>query len=79
MTTPLHVARSVALLLPLALPPAKEKRTRHPDSGFDPLAFAAGHVLSIPVRHLYAALWRIGLIEVTRSARGDDLRSSIVH
>ncbi len=65
MNAPLLVVRSVALLLPLALPPAKTKRTRKPDTGFDPLAYAAGHVLSVPVRHLYAALWRIGLIDVT--------------
>jgi hypothetical protein len=66
MTAPLNVARGVALLLPLVLAPAKAEPNRKPDTGFDPLAYAAGHVLSIPVRHLYAALWRIGLIEVTR-------------
>ena len=65
MIAPLQVVQGVALLLPLALAPTKEKRIRQPDTGFDPLAFAAGHVLSIPVRHVYAALWRIGLIEVT--------------
>lgn len=33
--------------------------------GGDPLVDAAVRLLSIPLRQLYAALWRMGLIEVT--------------
>jgi hypothetical protein len=32
--------------------------------GGDPLSEAAGRLLSVPVRHVYALLWRMGLIEV---------------
>ena len=30
----------------------------------DPMVDAAARLLSIPLRHMYAALWRVGLIEV---------------
>ncbi|HUH71707.1 MAG TPA: Rv1535 family protein [Mycobacterium sp.] len=30
----------------------------------DPLVDGAARLLSIPVRHVYAALWRVGLLEV---------------
>ncbi|OIN81391.1 hypothetical protein K3U93_10770 [Mycobacterium malmoense] len=30
----------------------------------DPLVDGAAHLLSIAVRHVYAALWRVGLLEV---------------
>jgi len=33
--------------------------------GSDPLVDGAARVLSIGVRHVYAALWRVGLLEVT--------------
>ncbi len=29
------------------------------------MADVAGHLLSIPLRHIYAVLWRVGVIEVT--------------
>ena len=32
--------------------------------GGDPLSEAVARLLSIPVRHVYAVLWRAGLIEV---------------
>ena len=32
--------------------------------GGDPLSEAAARLLSVPVRHAYALLWRMGLIEV---------------
>ncbi|MEY8017947.1 Rv1535 family protein [Mycobacterium servetii] len=32
--------------------------------GGDPLVDATARVLSIPLRQLYAALWRVGVIEV---------------
>jgi hypothetical protein len=30
----------------------------------DPLVDCAARLLTIPVRHVYAALWRVGLLEV---------------
>ncbi len=53
----------------LALAPEPQRATtrvrRAPiDTGGDPLVDAATRLLSIPLRHAYAALWRVGLIEV---------------
>ncbi|HET9875597.1 MAG TPA: Rv1535 family protein, partial [Mycobacterium sp.] len=31
----------------------------------DPLVDGAAHLLSIGVRHVYAALWRVGVLEVS--------------
>jgi hypothetical protein len=39
------------------------RRTALEISG-DPMVDASTRLLSIPVRHVYAALWRMGLIEV---------------
>jgi hypothetical protein len=51
--------------------PAPEKLTRRVDVapfgigiGSDPLVEGAARLLSVPVRHVYAALWRVGLIEI---------------
>jgi hypothetical protein len=49
--------------------PAPKKVTRRLDSqpfgiGGDPLVDGAARLLTIPVRHVYAALWRVGLLEV---------------
>ncbi|MEB3983015.1 Rv1535 family protein [Mycobacterium sp. 663a-19] len=38
--------------------------TRAPIGGGDPVVDAAAGLLSIPLRQVYAALWRLGLIEV---------------
>jgi hypothetical protein len=35
----------------------------HPFDG-DPLVDGAARLLSIPLRHVYAALWRVGVLEV---------------
>jgi hypothetical protein len=43
--------------------PAAPRRTPI-GAGGDPLADAAARLLSIPVREVYALLWRLGLIEV---------------
>jgi hypothetical protein len=32
--------------------------------GSDPLVDGAARLLIIPVRHIYAALWRVGMLEV---------------
>lgn len=34
-------------------------------AGGDPVLDAATRLLNIPLRQVYAALWRVGLIEVT--------------
>jgi hypothetical protein len=55
-----------------ATPPqvsAPKKVTRRVDvpvfgAGGDPLVDGAARLLSIPLRHVYAALWRVGLLEV---------------
>lgn len=49
--------------------PAPKKATRRAPnapfgSGGDPLVDGATRLLSIPLRHLYAALWRAGVLEV---------------
>jgi hypothetical protein len=49
--------------------PAPKKVTRQPDFplfgiGGDPLVDGAARLLTIPVRHVYAALWRVGVLEV---------------
>ncbi|WP_156687036.1 Rv1535 family protein [Mycobacterium sp. Marseille-P9652] len=41
-----------------------KKVTRTPVGGGDPLVDGAARLLSIPLRHLYAALWRVGVLEV---------------
>ncbi|MGA7050246.1 MAG: Rv1535 family protein [Mycobacterium sp.] len=33
-------------------------------AGGDPLVDGTARLLSIPVRHVYAALWRVGVLEV---------------
>ena len=49
--------------------PAPKKVTRRVDNqafgiAVDPLVNGAARLLSIPMRHLYAALWRVGVLEV---------------
>jgi hypothetical protein len=49
--------------------PAPKKVTRRVDvpifgPGGDPLVNGAARLLSIPLRHVYAALWRVGVLEV---------------
>ena len=47
--------------------PAPKKATRQHDFpvfGGDPLVHGAARLLAIPVRHVYAALWRVGILEV---------------
>ena len=47
-------------------PKQASKRLHRPpiDAGGDPLVDASARLLSIPLRHVYAVLWRVGLIEV---------------
>ena len=46
-------------------PAPKRPRQAPIGAGGDPLMDAATRLLSIPLRQLYAVLWRVGLIEVT--------------
>jgi hypothetical protein len=49
-------------------PPMARARRRDDDrpfgAGGDPLVDGAARLLSIPLRHVYAALWRVGVLEV---------------
>jgi hypothetical protein len=48
----------------VASPPAPRVKAALPPQG-DPVVDAAARLLSIPLRELYAMLWRVGLLEVT--------------
>jgi hypothetical protein len=52
--------------LTLAPAPKQASKRLHkpPIAGGDPMVDATARLLSIPLRHVYAALWRVGLIEV---------------
>ena len=52
-------------LEPMALPtPKTAKRPNPQPKGGDPLVDGAARLLCVPLRQLYAALWRAGVIEV---------------
>jgi hypothetical protein len=44
--------------------PARAAKLRNFEPPSDPMADVAGQLLSIPLRHVYAALWRAGVIKV---------------
>jgi hypothetical protein len=56
-------ARLTAAPAPKQAP--KRARQAAVGAGGDPMVDAAARLLTIPLRQLYAALWRVGLIEVT--------------
>jgi hypothetical protein len=43
---------------------SKKRNTQQVQAGGDPLVDGAARLLSVPLRHLYAALWRAGVLEV---------------
>ena len=50
---------------PTALPtPKTSKRSDSQLTGADPLVEGAARLLCVPLRQLYAALWRVGILEV---------------
>jgi hypothetical protein len=49
----------------LTLAPAPRRSPQPPIGAGDPMVDAAARLLSIPLRHMYAALWRVGMIEIT--------------
>jgi hypothetical protein len=63
----LHVVRDDVTAVPA---PAPKKVTRRRvdilpfGAGGDPLVDGAARLLTIPMRHVYAALWRVGVLEV---------------
>jgi hypothetical protein len=64
--TPAPQLRAVPAVKPTAVSAPKQasRRLDHQLIGDDPLVAGAARLLCIPVRHLYAALWRAGLLEV---------------
>jgi hypothetical protein len=44
--------------------PARKRLPQSPIGGGDPLVDGAATLLSVPLRHMYAVLWRMGVIEV---------------
>jgi hypothetical protein len=52
--------------IPVPEPVPEARRTDYPlfGPGGDPLINGACRLLSIPLRHVYAALWRVGVLEV---------------
>jgi hypothetical protein len=70
---PVAPARSLTVVrdvTPIEVPaPEPAEETRRGDyplfgPGGDPLINGACRLLSIPLRHVYAALWRVGVLEV---------------
>ncbi len=62
-------ARTLAVVrdtdtIPARTPTRPSRVSRTPAGGGDPLVDGAARLLSIPLRHLYAALWRVGVLEV---------------
>jgi hypothetical protein len=45
--------------------PKTSKRSDLQLTGADPLIEGAARLLCVPLRHLYAALWRVGVLEVS--------------
>ena len=63
--TPAPRLRVVTDLTPPAVPtPKTSKRPDAQLAGADPLVAGAARLLCVPLRQLYAALWRAGVLEV---------------
>jgi hypothetical protein len=65
---PVRTLRVVRDVTPIQAP-APKKTVRQPDlpvfgADGDPLVHGAARLLAVPVRHVYAALWRAGVLEV---------------
>ena len=64
----LTVVRDAATTVATTQVSGPKKATRRVDIqpffAGDPLVDGAARLLSIPLRHMYAALWRVGLLEV---------------
>ena len=63
--TPARRLRAVPAPTPMAVPAPKRTSMRLEQLvGGDPLVAGAARLLCIPLRQLYAALWRAGVLEV---------------
>jgi hypothetical protein len=67
--TPAHRLRAVPAPTPMPVPAPKRTSKRPLDQldqliGGDPLVVGAARLLCVPLRQLYAALWRAGVLEV---------------
>jgi hypothetical protein len=67
--TPARRLRAVPAPTPMPVPAPKRTSTRPKDQldqliGGDPLVVGAARLLCVPLRQLYAALWRAGVLEV---------------
>jgi hypothetical protein len=64
--TPARRLRAVPAPTPTAVPAPKQtsRRPEYQLVGGDPLVVGAARLLCIPMRQLYAALWRAGVLEV---------------
>jgi hypothetical protein len=67
--TPARRLRAVPAPTPMPVPVPKRTSTRPQDQldqliGGDPLVVGAARLLCVPLRQLYAALWRAGVLEV---------------
>ncbi|OBF54711.1 hypothetical protein A5756_14395 [Mycobacterium sp. 852002-53434_SCH5985345] len=63
----LTVVRDVDTTQATTQVPAKKATrqvTKQPVLAGDPLVEGATRLLSVPLRHVYAALWRVGVLEV---------------
>jgi hypothetical protein len=61
-------ARKLTVVRDTTPAPAPKRASRRPDGTTivisDPLVDGAAHFLAIGVRHVYAALWRVGVLDV---------------
>ena len=63
--TPAPRLRVVPDPTPTALPMPKTSKRSNPQlTGADPLVDGAARLMCVPLRQLYAALWRVGIREV---------------
>ncbi|MGH3632801.1 Rv1535 family protein [Mycobacterium sp.] len=62
--TPTPKLRVVTTPQPTAAPTRKVSRRPDRQFGGDPLVAGAARLLCVPLRQVYAALWRVGLLEV---------------
>lgn len=66
--TPARKLRVVREVTPARMSAPKKVAPRSDDQFFDasgdPLVDGVARLLTIPVRHVYAALWRVGLLEI---------------
>ena len=64
VVTPVPAPRLTLAPQPAPAKVSKKRNTQPVQAGGDPLVDGAARLLSVPLRHLYAALWRAGVLEV---------------